>query len=96
MGFARWGGLAYFEVCLSRCARHTFPHRVHVVGCQGADVLINYTEGNFKAQLKKAGVYGSIDVVYDPVGGEMHSMRTCPCLSLPDHSRKLRNHPGLV
>jgi len=51
-------------------------HTVCMFGCQGADVLINYTEGNFKAQLKKAGVYGGIDVVYDPVGGEMHSMRT--------------------
>jgi len=38
----------------------------------GADVLINYVTdggGDFKAALKKHGVYGSVDVVYDPVGG---------------------------
>jgi len=36
----------------------------------GADVLINYTKGSLKTLLKEAGVYGSIDVVYDPVGGD--------------------------
>ena len=43
----------------------------HDSGCEkaGATTLINYTEGNFKQALKNAGVYGSIDVVYDPVGG---------------------------
>ena len=38
----------------------------------GADVLINYVTdagGDFKQALKDAGVYGDIDVVYDPVGG---------------------------
>mmetsp|Transcript_8089 Transcript_8089/g.9745 ORF Transcript_8089/g.9745 Transcript_8089/m.9745 type:complete len:347 (-) Transcript_8089:571-1611(-) len=36
----------------------------------GADVVINYTSGPFKSLLKEAGVYGNVDVVYDPVGGE--------------------------
>ncbi len=36
----------------------------------GATTLINYTEGNFKQALKDAGVYGGVDVVYDPVGGK--------------------------
>ena len=36
----------------------------------GADVLVNYVEGDFKKKLKAAGVYGSVDVVYDPVGGK--------------------------
>lgn len=48
----------------------------------GADVLINYnkrTNGgkDLKTLLKEAGVYGKIDVVYDPVGGEFseHALR---------------------
>ena len=39
----------------------------------GADILINYATaggGNFKTALKDAGVYGSIDIVFDPVGGK--------------------------
>ena len=35
----------------------------------GATTLINYTDGNFKQALKDKGVYGGVDVVYDPVGG---------------------------
>lgn len=35
----------------------------------GATTLVNYTDGSFKAALKEAGVYGNVDVVYDPVGG---------------------------
>ena len=35
----------------------------------GADELINYEGGDFKALLKDSGYYGSIDVVFDPVGG---------------------------
>ena len=42
----------------------------------GADVLINYSEGDFKKLLKKHGVYGSVDVVYDPVGGKLSE----PCM----------------
>ena len=39
----------------------------------GADVLVNYASdggGDFKAALKEHGVYGEVDVVYDPVGGK--------------------------
>ena len=36
----------------------------------GADILINYAEGDFKKALKQAKVYGRVDVVYDPVGGK--------------------------
>lgn len=43
--------------------------KLEIARVQGADVLINYSEGDFKAKLKKANVYGNIDVVYDPVGG---------------------------
>ena len=33
-------------------------------------MLINYKDGDFKQNLKDAGVYGAVDVVYDPVGGK--------------------------
>lgn len=41
----------------------------------GADILLNYNKTlnggkSLKALLKEAKVYGKIDVVYDPVGGE--------------------------
>ena len=35
----------------------------------GANVLVNYSGENFKKTLKESGVYGSVDVVFDPVGG---------------------------
>ena len=37
----------------------------------GADQLINYSNGNFKSQLKEEGLYGNIDIVFDPVGGDL-------------------------
>ena len=46
------------------------PAKLEVCEKAGATTLINYTEGNFKQALKDAGVYGCVDVVYDPVGGE--------------------------
>ena len=36
----------------------------------GADVVINYSNGDLRTLLKDAGLYGKIDVVYDPVGGD--------------------------
>ena len=36
----------------------------------GAATLVNYAEGDFKQALKDVGVYGSVDVVFDPVGGK--------------------------
>ena len=32
---------------------------------------MNYSDGDFKNKLKQAGVYGSVDVVFDPVGGDL-------------------------
>lgn len=45
------------------------PEKLTACKHAGATTLINYTEGDFKQSLKDAGVYGSVDVVYDPVGG---------------------------
>lgn len=41
---------------------------------QGADETINYSDDDgttFKEKLKAAGIYGDIDVVFDPVGGTL-------------------------
>ena len=47
------------------------PAKLEACAAAGATILINYTEGDFKAALKEAGVYGAVDVVYDPVGGQV-------------------------
>eukprot|EP00041_Stephanoeca_diplocostata_P018401 m.385035 g.385035 ORF g.385035 m.385035 type:complete len:185 (+) comp21001_c0_seq22:1027-1581(+) len=44
--------------------------KLQIARKQGADILINYSDGDFKTNLKQADVYGNIDVVYDPVGGD--------------------------
>ncbi|MEL6300552.1 MAG: NADPH:quinone oxidoreductase family protein [Pseudomonadota bacterium] len=38
---------------------------------RGADHLINYTEGSLKEQVKALTNGAGVDVIYDPVGGEM-------------------------
>ena len=52
------------------------PEKLEMCRSAGADVLINYSKGDFKKLLKKHGVYGSVDVVYDPVGGKLSE----PCM----------------
>ena len=47
------------------------PAKLEACAAAGATTLINYAEGDFKAALKDAGVYGDVDVVYDPVGGHV-------------------------
>ena len=37
----------------------------------GADELINYSEANLKEELKRLNKGQGVDVVYDPVGGEL-------------------------
>lgn len=46
------------------------PAKLEICRRAGADVLIDYSSDDFKRALKNADdVYGSVDVVYDPVGG---------------------------
>ena len=42
----------------------------------GADHLINYSEGNIREKIKNIVGSSGIDVLYDPVGGELFE----PCL----------------
>lgn len=49
------------------------PAKLEACRAQGADLLVDYS-GDFKAALKEAGVYGDVDVVYDPVGGALAEM----------------------
>lgn len=45
--------------------------KLHVAHAHGADILIDYSEGDFRAKLKAAAGEKGIDVIYDPVGGEL-------------------------
>lgn len=49
------------------------PAKLEACRQAGANVLINYSGGakKFKKALKDSGVYGCVDVVYDPVGGDL-------------------------
>ena len=70
-------GLAAVDLCKALGAKvvacASTSGKLAVCKKAGADVLINYVEGgggNFKKALKEAGVYGDIDIVWDPVGGK--------------------------
>lgn len=45
--------------------------KLEVAKAAGADVLINYSEGSLKEQLKAITGGQGVDVIYDPVGGDL-------------------------
>ncbi|WP_325435043.1 NADPH:quinone oxidoreductase family protein [Pseudomonas nitroreducens] len=45
--------------------------KLEVAKAAGADVLINYSEGSLKDKLKEITGGQGVDVVYDPVGGDL-------------------------
>lgn len=45
--------------------------KLEVAKAAGADVLINYSEGSLKDKLKELTGGQGVDVVYDPVGGDL-------------------------
>lgn len=45
--------------------------KLEVAKAAGADVLINYSEGSLKDKLKEITGGQGVDVIYDPVGGEL-------------------------
>ncbi|MCJ1888291.1 NADPH:quinone oxidoreductase family protein [Pseudomonas sp. LA21] len=45
--------------------------KLEVAKAAGADVLINYSEGSLKDQLKAITGGQGVDVIYDPVGGDL-------------------------
>jgi NADPH2:quinone reductase len=58
------------------------PEKLALAEARGADHLINYTEDDLRAELRKLTDGKGVDVVYDPVGGDpaqaaMRSMAWC-------------------
>jgi len=58
------------------------PEKLALAAERGADHLINYTEADLRAELRKLTDGKGVDVVYDPVGGDlaqaaMRSMAWC-------------------
>ena len=58
------------------------PEKLALAAERGADHLINYTEDDLRAELRKLTEGKGVDVVYDPVGGDlaqaaMRSMAWC-------------------
>lgn len=45
--------------------------KLEVAKAAGADVLINYSEGSLKDKLKEVTGGQGVDVIYDPVGGDL-------------------------
>lgn len=45
--------------------------KLEVAKAAGADVLINYSEGSLKEKLKEITGGQGVDVIYDPVGGDL-------------------------
>ncbi|KES23513.1 MULTISPECIES: NADPH:quinone oxidoreductase family protein [Pseudomonas] len=45
--------------------------KLEVAKAAGADVLVNYSEGSLKDKLKEITGGQGVDVIYDPVGGEL-------------------------
>ncbi len=74
LGAAGGVGLAAVEIGKALGARviaaASSDEKLQVCKAHGADDLINYAEGDFRAKLKEICPDGP-DVIYDPVGGEL-------------------------
>lgn len=57
------------------------PEKLALAAERGADHLINYTESDLRAELRKLTEGNGVDVVYDPVGGDLAqaAMRSMAC-----------------
>ncbi|HEJ3685713.1 TPA: NADPH:quinone oxidoreductase family protein [Pseudomonas aeruginosa] len=68
-------GLAAVEIGKAMGARviaaASTPDKLAVAKAAGADELINYSEGSLRKQLKALTGGQGVDVIYDPVGGEL-------------------------
>lgn len=68
-------GLAAVEIGKAMGARviaaASTPDKLAVAKAAGADELINYSEGSLREQLKALTGGQGVDVIYDPVGGEL-------------------------
>jgi NADPH2:quinone reductase len=71
-------GLAAVEIGKAMGARviaaASSAEKLDVAKNAGADVLINYTETNLKDELKRLTDGNGVDVIYDPVGGDLFDL----------------------
>jgi NADPH2:quinone reductase len=74
LGAAGGVGLAAVEIAKAAGAKviaaASTAEKLAVCKAHGADQLLNYTEGDFRKQLKELCPEGP-DVIYDPVGGDL-------------------------
>ncbi len=68
-------GLAAVEIAKAMGARviacASSAEKLELARAHGADILVNYAEEDLKARLKQLTDGCGVDVVYDPVGGEL-------------------------
>lgn len=73
-GASGGAGLAAIEIAKQLGARviavASSADKLEICKARGADVLVNYSEGDLKAMLKAVTDGNGVDVVYDCVGGE--------------------------
>ncbi|MEM6622346.1 MAG: NADPH:quinone oxidoreductase family protein [Pseudomonadota bacterium] len=77
LGAAGGVGLATVELAKAGgatvIAAASSEEKLAVCRAHGADLLLNYSEGDFRAKLKELCPTGP-DVIYDPVGGELSEL----------------------
>lgn len=75
LGAAGGVGLAAVEIGKAMGARviaaASSAEKLAVAKAAGADELINYRDSNLKGELKRLTQGNGVDVIYDPVGGEL-------------------------
>lgn len=68
-------GLAAVEIAKAMGARviacASSAEKLELARAHGADILVNYTQEDLKTRLKQLTDGSGVDVVYDPVGGDL-------------------------
>jgi len=75
LGAAGGVGISAIQIAKALGARviaaASTPEKLEIARAQGADDLVNYTEDGYRDRLKELTGGRGIDVVYDPVGGDL-------------------------
>jgi NADPH2:quinone reductase len=75
LGAAGGAGLSAVEIGAAMGARviacASTPEKLETARAHGASDLVDYTQEDLKAALKRLGGSKGVDVVYDPVGGDL-------------------------
>lgn len=75
LGAAGGVGISAIQIAKALGARviaaASTPEKLEIARAQGADDLVNYTEDGYRDRLKELTGGRGVDVVYDPVGGDL-------------------------